>query len=453
MANNYLITGYWGEPHVTAENDRGFNAAVFGAGRFVLPVGEQFRAEYIGNNTVRLYDGKLIDNGAVAGIPAGKYVDLLIPEAGQGMSRNDLIVFSYSKDPSTLVETGSFIVLSGTETSGAAVDPAITQQDLLTDEATVDTMPLYRVAVSGASIAAPAQMFTMAENQVGLRDYARTVASAVNILDNSDWTHPVNQRGETAYRGLGYSIDRWVVPADTAALTVGDGFILIQNDSTTDTAMFTQRLKPGALEVGKVYTGAFCFSGGTISFGSGVLESGGTLLTGSENNAYMQIAPSANYDVFRICLKPGINVRLKWVALYEGEYTAETLPEYRPKGYGAELAECKRYYQILLKKGNYVLPIGYGRTSSTSAGRITIPLQVEMRITPTMKADNIDFLVVSKGESMVLDTVPVVFDMRGGLLIVDVVGTGFTSHYPLLLLFRGEAGTGTKEVIELSADL
>lgn len=39
MTENYLITGYWGEPHVTAENDRGINAAIFGAGRFVLPVG------------------------------------------------------------------------------------------------------------------------------------------------------------------------------------------------------------------------------------------------------------------------------------------------------------------------------------------------------------------------------------------------------------------------------
>ena len=86
---NYLITGYWGEPHVTAENDRGINAAIFGAGRYVLPVGEQFRAEYIGNNTVRMYDGKLTDNGAAAGIPAGRYVDLTISEAGQGMNRND----------------------------------------------------------------------------------------------------------------------------------------------------------------------------------------------------------------------------------------------------------------------------------------------------------------------------------------------------------------------------
>lgn len=155
MAENYLITGYWGEPHVTSENDRGINAAIFGSGRFVLPVGNQFRAEYIGNNTVRIYDGKLIDNGAIAGIPSGEYIDVQIPEAGQGMKRNDLIVFQYSKDKSTLVESGLFVVIHGEETSGTATDPELTQQDILTNEATFDQMALWRVPVSGVVISAP----------------------------------------------------------------------------------------------------------------------------------------------------------------------------------------------------------------------------------------------------------------------------------------------------------
>ena len=167
MANNYLITGYWGEPHVTPENQRGFNAAVFGAGRFVLPVGERLRAESIGNNTVRIYDGQLLDNGAQAGIPAGTNDDLLIPEAGQGMKRSDLIVFEYRKDPSTLVETGLFVVVQGTETTGTASDPALTQQDILTDLATIDQMPLWRINVNGAVINNPVQMFETASSVGG----------------------------------------------------------------------------------------------------------------------------------------------------------------------------------------------------------------------------------------------------------------------------------------------
>ena len=164
MADNYLITGYWGEPHVTVENDRGFNAAVFGTGKFVLPVGEMFRAEYIGNNTVRIYDGKLIDNGAVAGIPAGEYIELMIPEAGQGMKRNDLIIFEYSRNDSTLVESGMFKVLSGAETIETAVDPVLTENDLLSNIASFDQMALWRIPVAGSVISAPVKVFKVAKN-------------------------------------------------------------------------------------------------------------------------------------------------------------------------------------------------------------------------------------------------------------------------------------------------
>lgn len=155
MDNNYLITGYWGEPHVTAENDRGINAAMFGAGRFVLPVGRQLAAEFIGNNTVRIYDGKLMNNGAAAGIPAGEYVDVFIANTGQGLKRNDLIVFQYSQDASTLVERGAFVVVQGAETSGTPTDPKLTQADLLSGDAVFDQMALWRVSVSGGTIAAP----------------------------------------------------------------------------------------------------------------------------------------------------------------------------------------------------------------------------------------------------------------------------------------------------------
>lgn len=188
MANNYLITGYWGEPHVTAENDRGINAAIFGTGRFVLPVGEQFKAEYIGNNTIRMYDGKLMNNGAAAGIPAGEYIDLLISNAGQGMQRNDLIVFQYQQDASTLVEKGTFIVVQGTETDGTASDPVLTQADLLTNKASFDQMALWRVPVSGTTISAPEQVFSVYKTRTLLwsndsTDEIGTMSIPVNNAD------------------------------------------------------------------------------------------------------------------------------------------------------------------------------------------------------------------------------------------------------------------------------
>jgi hypothetical protein len=36
----------------------------------------------------------------------------------------------------------------------------------------------------------------------------------------------------------------------------------------------------------------------------------------------------------------GSGLCIEWIALYKGEYTAETLPEYQPKGYAVELLAC-----------------------------------------------------------------------------------------------------------------
>ena len=333
MADNLLITGYWGEPHVTAENDRGFNAAVFGSGRFVLPVGERMRAEYIGNNTVRIYDGKLMSGGALAGIPAGKYVDLLIPETGQGMKRNDLIVFQYSKDTSTLIETGSIVVVRGTETSGTASDPALTQEDILSDLATFDQMPLYRVSVAGASIAAPVRMFNIISNFQGMK----SSLGAVNLLDNSDWTEPVNALGKTSYRGLGFSIDRWVVPNDTSELTIGAGYVLIQNDHASAASNFTNRLRIGTLTNGKTYTGVIYLADGTVISGSGVCAAGGVSITDPTREVFMKITTGTSYDSAILAVNPGKSARINRVALYQGEYGADSIPPYVPRGYEVEM--------------------------------------------------------------------------------------------------------------------
>lgn len=212
MADNYLITGYCGKPHVTAENDRGINAGVFGAGRYVLPVGKQFKAEYIGANTVRIYDGKLVDNGAAAGIPAGEYIDLVVPNASQGMNRNDLIVFQYSQDSSTLIESGTFTIVRGVETGGAAVDPELQNEDLLSGRATFDQMALWRVPVSTGTISAPVQLFKVAKSL----DKAGNGNVVVDALSSDGVSYTATVEGvEKLYNGLEITI----IPNMTSTIT------------------------------------------------------------------------------------------------------------------------------------------------------------------------------------------------------------------------------------------
>lgn len=213
MADNYLITGYCGKPHVTAENDRGIHAGIFGAGRYVLPVGKQFKAEYIGANTVRIYDGKLVDNGAAAGIPAGEYIDLVVPNASQGMNRNDLIVFQYSQDSSTLIESGTFVVVRGVETSGTAVDPELQHEDLLSGRATFDQMALWRIPVSTGTIAAPVQLFEVSKS-LDKAGSGNVVVDAVSS-DGVSYTATVEDL-EELYNGLELTIIPNIASTTTA---------------------------------------------------------------------------------------------------------------------------------------------------------------------------------------------------------------------------------------------
>ena len=60
-----------------------------------------------------------------------------------------------------MIETGTFIVVQGTESSGTASDPELTKADLLSGDAVLDQMELYRISVSGVTIAAPTKLFAV----------------------------------------------------------------------------------------------------------------------------------------------------------------------------------------------------------------------------------------------------------------------------------------------------
>lgn len=134
-----------------------------------------------------------------------------------------------------------------------------------------------------------------------------------NLLNNSDFRNPVNERGKTSYTGVGYAIDRWRSWVDSNTLTIHDGYI-------TTTGDYSQYIKG----LGEGTYSAFA------------MRTDGTLI--QLNTGY----ESAN-DWRYVTLPAGSYV---WAVLYEGEYSynAEVLPAYVPKGYATELMECRRYY-------------------------------------------------------------------------------------------------------------
>ena len=168
-----------------------------------------------------------------------------------------------------------------------------------------------------------------------------------NLLDNSDFRNPVNQRGQTDYTNNGYTIDRWEIYNGAIGVT-SLGYI------TTSGQMY-QKI---AIPTNKVYTFAIENDAG-IAVVTGIPANG--MHSATLGNALIKLATIDEYVEVVIEPSEGHNLAgAYWAALYEGSYTADTLPPYVPKGYAAELAECDLYYRPLGENAMDVI----GMTSS-----------------------------------------------------------------------------------------
>ena len=165
-----------------------------------------------------------------------------------------------------------------------------------------------------------------------------------NLLDNSDFTNPVNQRGQSSYTASGYTIDRWAINTWSGnPLAINSGYIAIGEN--VDTKQYLSDTTMG----GKTYTCAAKILNQAIPLcGSGTMptENGGIVKVKIEGGFELRLQKFDNgYCGVDLFAQPGNTISVEWAALYEGSYTADTLPPYTPKGYAAELAECQRYYR------------------------------------------------------------------------------------------------------------
>ena len=117
-----IITGYRAEPHITAQQDRDINSAVFTTGTYILNIGSKMAATIVSANEVEIADGLVIAQGCAAEIARGTSESMSIDNGDQGMLRKDLIVLRYTKEASTGVEDMELAVIKGTP---AASNPAV----------------------------------------------------------------------------------------------------------------------------------------------------------------------------------------------------------------------------------------------------------------------------------------------------------------------------------------
>ena len=158
----HIVTGYAGKEHVTSADAGSMNAGIVGTGRYVMQTAEQFAAEIVSNNLIKVKSGDLMNQGRHMRIDVNDYEEVTIQNGAQSVFRNDLIVARYKKDPSTLIETTEIIVIKGTA-GATATDPTYTSGDILAG-ATQDDFPLYRVSLNGLNIEKVTPLFSTVPN-------------------------------------------------------------------------------------------------------------------------------------------------------------------------------------------------------------------------------------------------------------------------------------------------
>ena len=135
-------------------------------------------------------------------------------------------------------------------------------------------------------------------------------ASPANLLDNSYFRYPVAQAGIGGNHGnQAYAVDRWILTTGSVSHQEGVGLTL--------NGTITQKLEHNPIFNAHAFVG-MASGQASISYSDGavtITSSGGV------------IAWAALYDT------------------YENVYSEQVLPEYHPKGYAVEFAECQRYYR------------------------------------------------------------------------------------------------------------
>lgn len=230
--------------------------------------------------------------------------------------------------------------------------------------------------------------------------------SVRNWLDNSNFANPVNQRSQSSYNtNQGYCIDRWIFGTES-----GNGSVVLSSGwiSVTDSSN-------GYCDLWQVLPEEYYLSGKAMTLAAKIVGTEEPLILnftyGTYAEKYVGSFALIHYKGDRVGLRsyPGDGfASFEWAALYEGTYTADTLPPYVPKGYAEEYAECQRYF---------VSPVGrftpVALTSTTNA-RMKITTPVPMRISPTAKLVNADNIILNNGSSQVLSVTGVSVESMEG---------------------------------------
>lgn len=183
--------------------------------------------------------------------------------------------------------------------------------------------------------------------QMSVKKYSQT--SNPNLLDNTNFFNPINQRNQTSYSNTDaapkYSIDRWQVLGGTFDVqtrtytsnsTLGiygnqfRQYVPLENVSIGDTITVSSVIN----DTRQIFTTTIPQYGTAVADAPFLLETtwgGFKMITREAEHAAL----------LTMVVNVSQSITVDWIKMEFGNFATP----YVPKGYGAELAECLRYFQ------------------------------------------------------------------------------------------------------------
>lgn len=146
-----IVSGKTGSPHVTSQQFRQILEGTIGQGSCILTSGENLEPELTSNNLLKIRSGIMAHHGNVSAVKIGTYDEVTITNGTQGMKRKDLVVNRYTRNKETGIETGEWLYIMGTPTSGTPTVPGYTQGNLQEGDL-VDDCPVFEITLDGINV-------------------------------------------------------------------------------------------------------------------------------------------------------------------------------------------------------------------------------------------------------------------------------------------------------------
>ena len=198
-----------------------------------------------------------------------------------------------------------------------------------------------------------------------------------NLLDNPDFSNPINQRGLTTYSGsFIYSIDRWVI---SGTISLQSGGIAVSPNG-----FFLQRMEP--LINGEDYTLAVYVGNqllvGTVTYDS-VSSDTQIAVSNSLGTLYIQ---NIEGNLCQFVVNTVAQSIISMPVLLKGAYTAKTLPPWEAPDAATKYLKCRRYCRNFDVTNKQLIGICFYPNAVAVLGGV---FDIPMRSTPTCSASGI----------------------------------------------------------------